>query len=224
MLLLSKPPPYLSDLGYDARREPRHERRNEGVAETRQLVQLGAELSSSTHTLTAAYGEELIESVDVLMEGMRSHTRAMHSSEYNLSVEDQEEFRLLSSRFRAHLRERTTHFDNIHSRIAASLAAHSRTEVFLSQGGLWPQATLGKLLQTMTRAGGWPLLSEKWRRALVILCFACLRRQRARRLLRICLRRQVIELEAELKNPGSLDEGIALQHPDWLLIQVSDLD
>ena len=182
---------------------------------------LVSEFTNSGKTLEAAYGKELEISVRKLKQDIQSKEQMSSSNEPQFDLDDRNALHALRNTLRTHFNRRSREFDEILRQIKVSLEPQNSAQKMLSRGGLWPQITFRQLLTAMSQTGGWGNLTSEWKLALVRLAFSAMLRQRARRLLQLCLLRKNVELEAEFKNSGSFDEDMAIMHPDWLLIQVS---
>src|ERR1700685_3144502 len=83
----------------------------------------------------------------------------------------------------------------------------------------WPRITLKTILFQMT-SGPWSKLNFEWKHTLILFATVLLQLQRSRRLLQFSLTHKEDELRKETQNGYQMPLEMALEHPDWLLIQV----
>jgi hypothetical protein len=107
----------------------------------------------------------------------------------------------------------------IHDKIVYALQPRTLSDKFLSVSNRWPRVTLKTILFQMT-SGPWSKLTLEWKRILILFATELLQLQRSRRLLQFSLTRKEDDLRKETQNQSQMAVCVALEHPDWLLIQV----
>ena len=111
------------------------------------------------------------------------------------------------------------YLQDIFTAICRSLSPCNPTESVIFTAGQWPRLTTKSLLGKLASTSNSNLTSQ-WRRVLTSLAQAFLQYQRSQRLVDFALRQSHEEFFKELENT-EFDKTIAMQVPDWLLIQVN---
>jgi hypothetical protein len=110
-------------------------------------------------------------------------------------------------------------FEQVHAAIVNALQPRMLSDKFLSVSNRWPRVTLKTILFQMT-SGPWSNLTLEWKRTLILLATELLQLQRSRRLVLFSCTRKEDDFRKETHNQSQMPLHVALEHPDWLLIQV----
>jgi hypothetical protein len=111
------------------------------------------------------------------------------------------------------------HFEHVYDEVVDALQPHTLSDNILSVSNRWPRITLKTILFQMT-SGPWSKLTFEWKHTLILFATVLLQLQRSRRLLKYYLTHKEDDLRKEAQNESQMPLHMALEHPDWLLIQV----
>jgi len=167
----------------------------------RVLVQFG----EKPHFLHRRYAQDMQDSQLRLENEVAAHKTVSTSS----SVVD----------FEKPYRRHKEHFKHVHAMIVDALQPRTLSDKFLSVSNRWPRITLKTILFQMT-SGLWSKLSLEWKRILILFATTLLQLQQSRRLLQFSSAHKEDDLRKETQNQLQMPLHMALEHPDWLLIQV----
>jgi hypothetical protein len=109
--------------------------------------------------------------------------------------------------------------ERIHDEVVRALQPRTLSDEFLFVSNRWPRVTTKTILFQMT-SGPWSKLTLEWKRILILFATELLQLQRSRRLLQFSLTHKEDDLRKETQNQSQMAVCVALEHPDWLLIQV----
>jgi hypothetical protein len=115
--------------------------------------------------------------------------------------------------------QRRGHFAHVYAEIVDALQPRTLSDNILAVSNRWPRITLKTILFQMT-SGPWSKLTLEWKRTLILFATVLLQLQRSRRLLQFSLAHKEDDLRKEIQNGSQMPLRVALEHPDWLLIQV----
>jgi len=180
--------------------------------DTGKLTGIVYSLTSSQHPLRRSYGLGIKGSILAHVLDRQSNSNTPTTNNHMSSDQTaryREEFWYWEEQYHSTLRG-----------ISSALVPISISEVMLARGGMWPQVTLRGLLAVMSYASGWNDLNQQWKVTLAKLGIALLRYQHARRILFLSLRYRDDEIVKEMSGQDMSIQDV-IQHPDWLLIQVS---
>ena len=110
-------------------------------------------------------------------------------------------------------------YEYVHAQIINALQPRTLSEKIISASNMWPHITVKAILFQMT-SEPWSKLTHEWKHVLVVFATMLLQLQRSRRILRFCSPHKEDERKKEIQNDSQMPLHMALEHPDWLLIQV----
>ena len=151
----------------------------------------------------------------------RHYARDMQNSQRLLEAADKKKTPAPSFEmdFKELYRQCKRRYEYVCAQIVDALQPRTLSDNILSVSNRWPHITLKSILFQMTY-GPWSKLTYEWKHTLIVFATTLLRLQRSRRLLQFSLAHKEDELEKEKHNDSLMPLHMALEHPDWLLIQV----
>ena len=149
----------------------------------------------------------------------RHYAQDMQNSQQLLEAANQKTVSTPSfdTAFKKVYRQCRQRYKYVHAQIVDALQPRTLSDNILSASNGWPRITLRSILFQMT-SGPWSKLTCEWKRTLIFFATALLQLQRSRRLLQLTHKEE--DLKKEIHNDSLMPLHMALEHPDWLLIQV----